>query len=36
MSHQLDPSLRLVPADADLNAAARAEGLPVEDPNLNP
>jgi predicted nucleic acid-binding protein len=34
--HQLDPSLRLVSADADLNAAARAEGLPVEDPNLNP
>src|SRR5436305_1342083 len=34
--HQLDPSLRLVSADADFNAASTVEGLPVEDPNLNP
>jgi hypothetical protein len=26
----------LVSADRDLNAAATAEGLPVEDPNLHP
>jgi predicted nucleic acid-binding protein len=34
--HRLDPSLILLSADADLNAAAVAEGLPVEDPNLHP
>jgi predicted nucleic acid-binding protein len=34
--HQLDPSLILVSSDADLNAAAMAEGLPVEDPNHHP
>jgi uncharacterized protein len=33
---RLEPSLTLVSADADLNAAATAEGLPVEDPNLHP
>ncbi len=27
------PSLSLLSADADLNAAAAAEGLPVDDPN---
>jgi hypothetical protein len=31
-----DPSLTLVSADVDLNAAATAEGLPVEDPNTHP
>ncbi len=31
-----DAALILVSADADLNAAASAEGLPVEDPNLHP
>jgi predicted nucleic acid-binding protein len=30
------PALILVSADADLNAAATAEGLPVEDPNTHP
>ncbi len=30
------PSLILVSADADLNTAATAEGLPVEDPNSHP
>jgi uncharacterized protein len=34
--YQLDPSLTLVSADADLNAAATAEGLAVEDPNTHP
>jgi len=34
--HRLDPSLILVSADAELNAAATAEGLPVEDPNHHP
>jgi uncharacterized protein len=29
-------SLTLVSADRELNAAAAAEGLPVEDPNLHP
>jgi hypothetical protein len=32
----LVPSLVLVSADADLNTAAIAEGLPVENPNLHP
>ncbi len=30
------PLLILISADADLNAAAIAEGLPVEDPNAHP
>jgi predicted nucleic acid-binding protein len=30
------PSLTLISADADLNAAATAEALPVEDPNTHP
>jgi predicted nucleic acid-binding protein len=34
--YQLDPSLTLESADADLNAAATAEGLAVEDPNTHP
>ena len=34
--HRLDPSLIVVSADAELNAAATAEGLPVEDPNHHP
>jgi predicted nucleic acid-binding protein len=32
----LGQSLTLVSADADLNAAAVAEGLPAEDPNGHP
>jgi predicted nucleic acid-binding protein len=37
-SHQADgfDPVTLVSADRDLNAAATAEGLPVEDPNLHP
>jgi predicted nucleic acid-binding protein len=31
-----EPPLTLVSADGELNAAAAAEGLPVEDPNLHP
>jgi len=31
--HSLDPSLILVSANPELNAAARAEGLETEDPN---
>jgi uncharacterized protein len=30
------PALILVSADIELNAAAIAEGLPVEDPNTHP
>jgi predicted nucleic acid-binding protein len=30
------PALILVSADGDLNTAAAAEGLPVEDPNTHP
>jgi len=30
------PLLILISADADLNTAASAEGLPVEDPNTHP
>jgi predicted nucleic acid-binding protein len=30
------PALILVSGDGDLNAAATAEGLPVEDPNTHP
>jgi predicted nucleic acid-binding protein len=30
------PDLVLVSADAELNAAAMSEGLPVEDPNMHP
>jgi hypothetical protein len=29
-------TITLVSADQELNAAARAEGLSVEDPNLRP
>jgi predicted nucleic acid-binding protein len=32
----IEPSLILVSADGDLNAAAIAEGLPVEDPTNHP
>jgi predicted nucleic acid-binding protein len=35
VAQQLDP-LTLVSADDDLNTAARAEGLTVEDPNAHP
>ena len=34
--HATDPSLTLLSADAELNAAATAEGLAVEDPNSHP
>jgi len=34
--HATDPSLTLLSADAELNAAALAEGLTVDDPNLHP
>jgi hypothetical protein len=34
--HSQAPSLTLISADADLNSAATAEGLPVEDPNTHP
>jgi predicted nucleic acid-binding protein len=34
--HATDPSVTLVSADIDLNAAAIAEGLAVEDPNTHP
>lgn len=34
--HAADPSLTLVSADTDLNAAALAEGLTVDDPNNHP
>jgi len=34
--HATDPSLTLLSSDADLNAAALAEGLAVDDPNLHP
>ncbi len=34
--HLLIPSLTLLSADADLNAAAAAEGLLVDDPNSHP
>jgi predicted nucleic acid-binding protein len=34
--HATDPSLTLLSADAELNAAALAEGLTVEDPSLHP
>jgi uncharacterized protein len=34
--HRLDPSLTLVSADLELNAAAMAEGLSVDDPNSHP
>lgn len=34
--HAWDASLTLVSSDADLNAAAAAEGLAVEDPNRHP
>jgi uncharacterized protein len=34
--HATDPSLTLLSADAELNTAATAEGLAVEDPNSHP
>ena len=34
--HAADPSLTLLSADAELNAAALAKGLTVDDPNLHP
>src|SRR5262249_47386053 len=34
--HRLDPSLALLPADVDANAAATAEGLTTDDPNNHP
>jgi predicted nucleic acid-binding protein len=34
--HRLNPSLTLLSADAELNAAATAEGLAVDDPNSHP
>ncbi|MGO9469479.1 MAG: hypothetical protein ACLQIB_44780 [Isosphaeraceae bacterium] len=34
--HSQIPSLTLLSADADLNAAAVAEGLSVDDPNNHP
>jgi hypothetical protein len=34
--HSRAPSLTLLSADADLNAAATAEGLAADDPNLHP
>jgi hypothetical protein len=30
------PSLTFLSSDAELNAAAQAEGLAVDDPNLHP
>jgi len=34
--HRLDPSLTLLSADAELNTAALAQGLLVDDPNNHP
>jgi predicted nucleic acid-binding protein len=34
--HSQDPSVIFVSADADLNAAAAAEGLQAEDPTVHP
>ena len=34
--HAADPSLTLVSSDTELNAAALAEGLAVDDPNNHP
>ena len=34
--HATDPSLTLLSADAELNTAATAEGLTVDDPNSHP
>jgi predicted nucleic acid-binding protein len=34
--HALAPTLTLLSADAELNAAATAEGLAVDDPNSHP
>jgi predicted nucleic acid-binding protein len=34
--HAADPSLTLLSSDAELNAAALAEGLTVDDPNSHP
>jgi hypothetical protein len=35
-AHSLAPSLTLLSADADLNAAATAEGLLADDPTSHP
>jgi uncharacterized protein len=35
-THARIPSLTLLSADADVNAAAQAEGLAVDDPNSHP
>jgi predicted nucleic acid-binding protein len=34
--HAAEPSLRLISADIELNAAAVAEGMAVDDPNSHP
>jgi hypothetical protein len=34
--HATDPSMTLLSADAELNTAALAEGLSVDDPNSHP
>jgi predicted nucleic acid-binding protein len=34
--HSQVPTLTLISADADMNAAAQAEGLAVDDPNAHP
>jgi predicted nucleic acid-binding protein len=34
--HANDPSVTLLSADSELNGAANAEGLAVDDPNLHP
>jgi len=34
--HRLEPSLTLISADQELNAAAKAEGIVVDDPNAHP
>jgi predicted nucleic acid-binding protein len=34
--HRLDPTLTLLSADVELNNAALAEGVPVDDPNKHP
>jgi uncharacterized protein len=34
--HRLDPALTLLSADIELNTAATAEGVPVDDPNSHP
>lgn len=34
--HRLEPSLMLISADRELNTAAMAEGIAVDDPNAHP